>query len=367
MLVRAEVDPRQAERIADIVLHEHEALTGVPDAPQLTLALLNTVDRAVELYRALRQRAEGSIDVLLLHSRFRPADRERQVARLSEKELPPGGRIVVSTQVVEAGIDLDAGAMVTDLAPWASLVQRAGRLNRAGLRTSSPARLVWIDPGEAALPKVHQPYDLDHVAAARAALLELEREGFSPDAIEAYLDQHPKRRSRLLGGRPLSLFLRAPDLIDLFDTDPTLDGDDPDVGRFIRVNEDLDVGIAWRNLPPEGPAPDEPTPAREEVCPVPVSERKQIAALEPWRWSYARRRWERVLSPQDVMPGDLLLVHASRGGYDPQIGWTGRKGAPVDPLLLFPSAPPESDSDDSQSTSPGRWISLGEHTIHVQE
>src|SRR5581483_10545387 len=132
-LVRTQVDPSDSKAVARLVLDEHERLTDVRDAPRLTLALTNTVDRAVDVYRALKPMLgdRPQVDLLLLHSRFRPADREALVERL-DTEAPEGGRIVVSTQVVEAGIDLDAGALVSELAPWPSLVQRAGRLNRTG-------------------------------------------------------------------------------------------------------------------------------------------------------------------------------------------------------------------------------------------
>ena len=40
------------------------------------------------------------------------------------------GRIVVATQVVEAGVDISARTLVTELAPWSSLVQRFGRVAR---------------------------------------------------------------------------------------------------------------------------------------------------------------------------------------------------------------------------------------------
>ncbi|MEI7570277.1 MAG: helicase-related protein, partial [Alcaligenaceae bacterium] len=41
-------------------------------------------------------------------------------------------RIVVSTQVIEAGVDISGGVLVTQMAPWASLVQRFGRAARWG-------------------------------------------------------------------------------------------------------------------------------------------------------------------------------------------------------------------------------------------
>jgi CRISPR-associated endonuclease/helicase Cas3 len=60
-----------------------------------------------------------------LHSKFRKADR----AKL-EEGLHRFKGVLVSTQVVEAGIDLDARTLITDVCPWSSLVQRCGRLGR---------------------------------------------------------------------------------------------------------------------------------------------------------------------------------------------------------------------------------------------
>lgn len=94
----------------------------------LTLAVLNTVMAAREVHKVLRG---GSVPCILLHSRFRAGERTELVQRISE---PPGeaGQIVVATQVVEAGIDLNAAVLVTEAARWPSVVQRAGRCNRTG-------------------------------------------------------------------------------------------------------------------------------------------------------------------------------------------------------------------------------------------
>jgi CRISPR-associated endonuclease/helicase Cas3 len=364
LLQRAEIDPTDASAVARRVLEEHEALVEAPDAPPLTLALVNTVERARAIYDEITK-AQGTTkeSCLLLHSRFRPDDRKQLITRLSE--LAESGGIVVSTQVIEAGVDLDAGALVTELAPWPSVVQRAGRLNRTGLRTRSPARLIWVDPGSERLEKLARPYDPDALGAARSALLELEGASFSPDAIASFA--RSKGASALLGRRPLTLFLRAPDLLDLFDTDPTLDGDDPDVGRFIRLSEDLDVGVAWRELGEDPNDPPQPLPAREEVCPVPVWEGKALIKLKPYRWSYSRRRWEEVRSADRLVPGDLLLLPAAAGGYSAELGWTGDKRDKVSPVPLTSAEAPDSDADDAESLAAGCWITLEEHTTHVVE
>ncbi len=85
-----------------------------------TLVVANTVERAVEIAETLRsdKRIKGT-DVRLVHSRFRP--KERKTWRddfLNRQACSPGtDRIVVATQVVEAGVDVSAGLLVTEVAP----------------------------------------------------------------------------------------------------------------------------------------------------------------------------------------------------------------------------------------------------------
>jgi len=100
----------------------------------LTLVVVNTVKRAQAIYKLLDKmktaKKDGAMaDLVLLHSRFRQPDRDAQLSRLL---ATPGehGTIAVCTQVIEAGIDISARTLITDLAPWSSLVQRFGRCNR---------------------------------------------------------------------------------------------------------------------------------------------------------------------------------------------------------------------------------------------
>jgi CRISPR-associated endonuclease/helicase Cas3 len=103
----------------------------------------NAVDEAIAAVAALRARG---VCADLLHARFALVDRKRHEARAleffgKEREARPG-RVLVATQVVESSLDLDFDVMVSDLAPMAALIQRAGRLWRHMDRRPAPTRPV---------------------------------------------------------------------------------------------------------------------------------------------------------------------------------------------------------------------------------
>ncbi len=100
-----------------------------------TLVICNVVDRARILFEALRDHPDrGDAQVLLLHSRFLPEDRQRiegEIRRLFGKDDDESGSwIVVATQVVEVGLDITCQALHTELAPANAVLQRAGRCAR---------------------------------------------------------------------------------------------------------------------------------------------------------------------------------------------------------------------------------------------
>lgn len=100
--------------------------------------ICNTVQRAQEVFQAVKVLAEHDCAVTLLHARFPFAarqEKEVQVVRSFGKDgwrsgTRPGKAIVVATQVIEQSLDLDFDLMVTDLAPVDLILQRAGRLHR---------------------------------------------------------------------------------------------------------------------------------------------------------------------------------------------------------------------------------------------
>jgi len=105
-----------------------------------TLIVLNQVKRAQKVYEEIKNRLGLSeSQIVLLHSRFTKKDRERHentaLSLIPHKEngkikIPEGVGIVVSTQVLEAGIDFSAELLLTEIAPADCLVQRAGRCAR---------------------------------------------------------------------------------------------------------------------------------------------------------------------------------------------------------------------------------------------
>ncbi|MEM0217687.1 MAG: CRISPR-associated helicase Cas3' [Candidatus Nezhaarchaeales archaeon] len=89
------------------------------------LIVLNTIRRALQVYRRLKEEL-GSHKPILLHSKFKRADRNDKLNDIEKKEK----WLLVSTQVIESGVNISANALITDMAPANNLVQRAGRVAR---------------------------------------------------------------------------------------------------------------------------------------------------------------------------------------------------------------------------------------------
>jgi len=101
--------------------------------PDRVLVCVNTVARAQSFLADLSARLDPDAQALLVHSRFLPSDRNQKEAlaiRWLGKNPAGGTRWVVATQVIEAGMNLSADLLLTDLAPASALVQRAGRCAR---------------------------------------------------------------------------------------------------------------------------------------------------------------------------------------------------------------------------------------------
>ncbi|WP_235395312.1 CRISPR-associated helicase Cas3' [Faecalicatena contorta] len=106
------------------------------------LVICNTVTRAQEVYSEL---AELTDNVYLLHSRYIRRDREileDKIMEFSGDENACG--IWVTTQIVEASLDIDFDILYTEMCTADSLLQRMGRCNRKNRYTPKEANIIVI-------------------------------------------------------------------------------------------------------------------------------------------------------------------------------------------------------------------------------
>lgn len=345
------VATRDGKDVARRVIEHHNKGTQ-------TLVVLNTVERAKSVYEAIKKDKTAPQDVLLVHSRFRQIEREKLNDRLMQQATD---RIIVATQVVEAGVDLSARTLITELAPWASLVQRIGRCNRTG--TDGPGRVFWIDLDA---EKQAAPYESADLRFARAQLEKLQGQNVSPKALDDF-----KRDQSIYLPFEHTHVLRRRDLIDLFDTAPDLSGNDIDVSRFVRGSDkDSDVQVFWREIAAGPPREDEPVPQRDELCRVKVSAikdflRKEKKGKKPsgYIWDHLERKWLSIRDPErDVYPGRVILLPTTNGGYSELLGWSPESMTPVTEVQ-HDLRQAEGTEDDPSSCGPE--LTIATHSDHV--
>lgn len=98
------------------------------------LVILNTKDSALAVYNEIIKKAEGIYKVYYLSTRLYAEHRKSIIDEIRKALSKEEKMIVVSTQLIEAGIDFDFSCVVRSLAGMDSIVQAAGRCNREGKR-----------------------------------------------------------------------------------------------------------------------------------------------------------------------------------------------------------------------------------------
>ncbi|WIM10529.1 MAG: CRISPR-associated helicase Cas3 [Enhydrobacter sp.] len=321
-----------------------------------TLVILNHVGRAQALYDALKKL--DAPPLLLVHSRFRPVEREKISKQLAQQP-DVAGRIVVATQAVEAGVDITSAVMFAELAPWASLVQRFGRLNRGGEETNAQAFWIDIAADDGKMGNLALPYTSEELAVAR-------------DYLENLTDVSPKSLEGFANGSQGSWqVVRCRDLYQLFDTDPDLTGFDVDISPYVRGADDTDVRVFWRKIADlkAGPQGDEARhPHRDELCAVPVGQAKKWLGAYRGRafvWDWLEKRWTKLDRP---WPGALIFVEAAVGGYDAERGFDINATSAVDLVVRRDGPKTEPDSADGDpDTLKDREVGLPDHLRHVRD
>lgn len=323
-----------------------------------TLAILNTVERAQGLFAELESRfAESPVkgkkkaatpalsvfnipERLLIHSRFRAQERAGQSTKLTETIDTGGpGRIIIATQAIEAGVDLSARVLFTELAPWTSLVQRFGRCNRYGeFNKSGEAQVAWIDVADA------KPYTTEELDDARQVLA-------------ARTSAAPADLPSVTAEAPLHPVLRRKDFLDLFNTDSDLSGFDVDIAPYIRDADDADVLLFWRAL--EGDPQDEPSASKEELCRAGLGAAKKLMDRlkdgDVFMWDTLTRKWTTPPGIHDkkvrLRPGMTLMLRAAVGSYTQQLGLAPESKARVTPIVALAKEARDEDAFDGDPRS----------------
>ena len=381
----------EPKELADLVAERHCAGT-------LTLVVVNRVDDACAVFDALadrysegkgakKARSEQAPELRLVHSRFRGAERERWAAEFLSRDtaIPDNGRVVVATQVIEAGVDLSAKLLVTALAPWPSLVQRFGRCARyAG---QSGTSIVVGSPPED--EKKARPYALAELASASEGLdrLMTSEAGASIRALEAFEEKlrqrDPEFLERLYPYDP-DLMLRRNVLDELFDTTPDLTGADLDVSQYVRGGEERDVSVFWRAIEPKDKQwPGELTASeigrigRRELCPVPLHRLREWMngrndeAPPVYGLDYNKGHWVRLQKYQPLVAGQQVLLPLAAGAYDSERGFDPKSKEPVSAVseaitshawgVEQWAAATRAEDDDSLSIT-SAWKTIATHT-----
>lgn len=372
------VGPHDDEVFASRILKAHaDVMAG--EYGRITLVVCNTVDRACRTFDALRDagRTEG---LELVHSRYRPAEREGWRDRFLSRSACSSGvdRIVVATQVVEAGVDISAACLITELAPWPSLVQRFGRCARYG----GSGKVLVVDRGRDEASAA--PYHREQLESACEALERLTEHGVGIAALEAHEESLDlEARVQLYPFEPAHLLLRR-EFDELFDTTPDLNGADLDISRFIRSGDECDLQVFWINLAKDESPSDKRHPHRRELCSVSFlkvrdwlcgeeteTNRKPTlrGGIRAWVWDWIDGEWV-VATRTSLVPGRAVCVSAACGGYRTDRGFDPEFREAVTPVsLLAISADKQTfdEVDDQQDAEiPGQgWKTIACHTGEV--
>ena len=312
------VEVSSFEKIARFALENHQS-------EQLTLVVLNTVKRAREVGEHLKQLTE-SVPILTIHSRFLGFDRNRLQEKLYEFQ-----GIVVATQVVEAGVNLDSSTLITELCPWSSFVQRVGRCGRTDLKRAS--QVFWLEWQET---WSSLPYEQKDCEETKEKLLSLSDVGLL-SLLKVELP-HRKLPKRKLGKEEIEQF---------FTTHPQLRSTTYSTEKYVRDAHSYTARVFWAEELPKT------IPHQTGLCPVPVNDLNKFLKqqqIQPYVWG--EDDWKRK---SEIEIGDVVHLPYTAGGYSHESGWTGNSDDSPTPYSL--TTPKHFDKADSKY-----WVSLKIHS-----
>lgn len=322
----------------------------------------NRVDVARRAYAYLQRQYPNN--VVLLIGRMRPLDRDDTVAKTLKTLAADGSAsralaeplIVVATQTLEVGANLDFDLMVSECADLSALRQRFGRLNRMGRPIAARGTIV-VRADQQKPDSAPDPIYGNKLSATWAWLTgRLNDRGDVDLGIGALSNCNPAELSALASGSAHAPVMLPAHIDALAQTAPA-PVPSPEISLFLHGPQagPADVQVCWRADLVEAT---EPTPAladawidRVALCPPAAGELMPVPLMTFRRWlageavtatdlgdlegteaeSEAPRsakpksvlRWSGltedtvlIQNPSDVRPGDLIVIPSSLGGWE---------------------------------------------------
>lgn len=374
-----EQERKNRERMVDEIVKHTKRLAGIGQGdenehrPRVVGVVVNRVATARQVFEKLRKTVESEpqCNTILLTGRIRPYDRDRlleqwllrmKAGRETEPDRP---LFVVATQTVEVGANLDFDALVTEAAPLDALRQRFGRLDRLGKRheRNVPSSACILIRSDQTSKSDDDPVYGSTIAETWKWLTSKETAistgkgqtkrsevNFGIEKLDPKLPKNADKLHPMLAPQSEAPILLPAHLDAWVQTDP-MPVPDPDVAPFLHGQSDApaDVQVVWRadlNREDEHPWAKIVSlmpPRTREALSVPVYEARawlneqaeaNIADIEGVgvdaisdKPEQPRRvlRWRgpndaKPIGPDDVRPGDTIIVPASYGGAD-EFGW----------------------------------------------
>lgn len=91
------------------------------------MAVMNTIGSAEKLFKKIQEEFNDKDKLVFLSTKLLPRDRLKKIEKIKGEE---GQKVIVTTQLIEAGVDIDLDIIYRDFAPFDSIVQAGGRCNR---------------------------------------------------------------------------------------------------------------------------------------------------------------------------------------------------------------------------------------------
>ena len=290
--------------------------------------------------------------------------------------------LVVATQCLEVGVDLDLDGLVTQVAALDSLRQRFGRLNRAGRQVSTLGKILALSDEIA--KNADDPVYGDRLRKTWETLQRIAGDNcvdFGISALSRLLNATGTDANEL-GIRCMDAPTLMPAYLDLWSHTCPRPKASPDVGLFLHGidRSAADVSLVWRGDITEADlAVGSPTNLESilKLLPPRSAEKVDIPIWSVRAWLYQRAsgqaarisdtpqrsdsdgageldttkqnrrafRWAGQddphtgpVEPTEIRPGDLIVVPTQYGGCD-EFGWAPASEAPVQDVADLAARP----------------------------